>query len=116
MNSKLLWFVSSLVVMCLAVFPLLLVAAPVAHGESYPHESYGNVGGDGNVVSVNLSEFARFFQNYGPWAIVTVCIIALFFLYRSKENQRREFDAAMQKRHEQFIAMIEKLTNWYLNR
>jgi hypothetical protein len=68
------------------------------------------------VVSLNLSAIARFFRDYGPWGLVVVMMIALVILFRAYERQRREFDAAMQERHEQFVALIEKLTNSFLNR
>ena len=77
------------------------------------------LGAEGMVdpfVEVNPGAAAEFFKTYGPWAMVLVLLVGIVMLYRSMERQRREFDAVMSKRQEQFVALIERLTNSFLSK
>lgn len=67
-------------------------------------------------VQVNPKAAAEFFKNYGPWAMVLVLLVAIVMLYRSMERQRRDFDAVVSKRQEQFVALIERLMNSFLSK
>lgn len=66
----------------------------------------------GSVMSVNLNPFqaAKALERYGPWGVVILLCIIMFFLYRSMDKRIDKMATVFARSNKQFITLIEKIT------